>query len=169
MYPTEHLVEQYIHYIKRWFTITNIVAKNNKEIDILALDTNGNCYHIEVSVHKGGLQWGPEGNDGDKVKNYKEAKFNDEITNFIKERYGVTKVNNIWVCWGIHPKKEKLALSEGEKYGIEIWQLKNIVRDLWKEIGTANYGDDIIQALSIVKEAIFSKKANSQNYDICNL
>lgn len=154
MYPTEHLVEQYIRQVKQWFTITNIIASNNKEIDILALDTKGNCYHIEVAIHKGGLQWGPEGSDGDTVNDYKEQKFNEKITNFIKETYGVSQVKNIWVCWGIQESKKLLAKSEGEKYGIEIWEFKKIVAELWEKIGTANYGDDVLQALSIIKAAI---------------
>jgi len=154
IHPNEHLVEQYVRILKKWFTITNIKLKENREIDILALDTNGNCYHIEVEIHKTGLQWGPEGNAGYTVKEYKEKKFNEEITNFIKDEYGASIVNNIWVCWGIHPLKKQLALSEAEKYGIVIWEFKEKVIELWEKISTAHYGDDIIQALSIIKEAM---------------
>jgi hypothetical protein len=58
------------------------------------------------------------------------------------------------VCWGIHPLKKQLVSSEAEKYGIMIWEFKEKVVELWKKVGTAHYGDDIIQALSIIKEAM---------------
>ena len=154
MHPNEHLVEQYVRIKKKWFTITNIKLSRNREIDILALDTNGNCYHIEVDIHKTGLQWGPEGKDHYTVKGYKEKKFNEEITNFIKTEFGVSTVHNIWVCWAIHPSKKQLAFSEADKHGITIWEFKEKVIELWNEIGTAHYGDDIIQAVSIIKKAI---------------
>lgn len=157
MHPNEHLVEQYVRIKKKWFTITNIKLSRNREIDILALDAKGNCYHIEVDIHKTG-QWGPEGSSHYTVKEYKEKKFNKDITDFIKKTYGVSVVNNIWVCFGIPPSKKQLALSEGNKHGIMIWEFKEKVAELWEEIGTAHYGDDIIQALSIIKKAMPSKK-----------
>jgi hypothetical protein len=54
MHPNEHLVEQYVRIVKKWFTVTNIGFDTNREIDILAIDAKGNAYHIEVDIHKGG-------------------------------------------------------------------------------------------------------------------
>lgn len=36
----ESIVETYVRFVKKWFTITNIKCRNNKEIDILAIDPN---------------------------------------------------------------------------------------------------------------------------------
>ncbi len=55
MHPNEHLVEQYVRIVKKWFTMTNIKFGNNREIDILAMDVLGNAYQIEVDIHKAGL------------------------------------------------------------------------------------------------------------------
>jgi hypothetical protein len=158
MHPNEHLIEQYVRIVKKWFTVTNLKLPGNKEIDILALDSTGVCYHIEVEIHKTGLQWGPEGSDGYSVKEYKEKKFSKGITDFIKKEYGVEKVKDIWVCWGVHPKKKEIAYSEANLREIEIWEFKDKVNELWERIGSAHYGDDIIQSLSIIKEAISSNK-----------
>lgn len=132
MHQNERLVEQYIRLVKNWFTISNIGFGINREIDILAVDSKGKAYHIEVDIHKGGLQWGSEGKDWYSVKEYKQRKFDKEAKLFIKNKYGITKTQDIWVCWGIHPK----------------------VKELISAIGTSQYGDDIIQSLSIVKAAL---------------
>lgn len=154
MHPNEHLVEQYVRIIKNWFTITNIKFGTNREIDILAIDTSGKVYHIEVDIHKGGLQWGPCGNDYYSIKEYKNKKFDKETKNFIKEKFGITKTKDIWVCWGIHPKVKQRAMKEAKELRIEIWEFKDKVKELFEEIGTGHYGDDIIQSLSLIKAAI---------------
>jgi hypothetical protein len=154
MHQNEHLVEQYVRLVKNWFTISNIGFGVNREIDILAVDSKGKAYHIEVDIHKGGLQWGPEGNDGYSVKEYKQRKFDKESKLFIKNKYGITKTQDIWVCWGMHPKVKERALKEAKKYKVEIWELKDKVKELMSAIGTSHYGDDIIQSLSIVKAAL---------------
>ena len=53
METTEHITESYIRYVKKWFTNSNIKCKGGKEIDIIAIDSNENRYHIECGVtHK---------------------------------------------------------------------------------------------------------------------
>jgi len=154
MHPNEHLVEQYVRIVKKWFTVTNIRFGTNREIDILAMDAKGNAYHIEVDIHKGGLQWGPEGNDGYSVKQYKSRKFDSDSKAFIKESYGITKTHDIWVCWGIHPKVKDRALNNAKKHGVEIWEFKEKIKELINLIGSSHYGDNIIQSLSLVKAAL---------------
>ena len=44
METTEHIVESYVRFVKKWFTISNIKAKGGKEIDILAVDKDGLNY-----------------------------------------------------------------------------------------------------------------------------
>jgi len=154
MHPNEHLVEQYVRIIKKWFTITNIKFGNNREIDILCLDAKGNAYHIEVDIHKGGLQWGPEGNDGYSVKEFKNKKFDHKTKRFIRDKYGIRKTHDIWVCWGIHPNVKRRALNKAKIHNIEIWEFKEKVKEFMDAIETSHYGDDIIQSLSIIKSAL---------------
>ena len=154
MDPNEHLVEQYVRIVKKWFTMTNITLGKNHEIDILAMDVSGNVYQIEVDIHKGGLQWGPCGSDGYTVEQYKQRKFNKETKDFIRKTFGVKKTKDIWVCWGIHPKRREAALKKAKKAKIEIWEFKDKLKDLLDEIGTSHYSDDITQSLSLVKAAL---------------
>lgn len=64
------------------------------------------------------------------------------------------KLTNIWVCWGIDPKRREATLKKAAKAKIEIWEFKDMLKGLLDEIGTTHYGDDIIQSLSLVKAAL---------------
>jgi hypothetical protein len=153
MDPNEHLVEQYVRIVKKWFTMTNITLGKNHEIDILAIDVSGNAYQIEVDIHKGGLQWGPCGSDGYTIEQYKQRKFNKETKDFIRKTFKVKKSIDIWVCWGIDPKRRESTLKKAAKAKIEIWEFKDRIKELLDEIGTKHYSDDITQSLSLVKAA----------------
>lgn len=154
MHPNEHLVEQYVRIVKKWFTVSNITFGNNREIDILAVDASGKAYQIEVDIHKGGLQWGPCGNDGYSVKEYKQKKFDKQTKDFIRQEFGIKKSKDIWVCWGIHPNVKERALREARKANVEIWEFKDKIKELFEVIGTGHYGDDIIQSFSLLKKAL---------------
>ena len=105
-------------------------------------------YQIEVDIHKGGLQWGPCGNDGWTVEQYKQKKFDQKTKDFIRKTFGVKKSKDVWVCWGIHPKVRKSALQAAARAEIEIWEFKDKIREFLEAIGTGHYGDDIIKTLS---------------------
>lgn len=154
MHPNEHLVEQYVRIVKKWFTMTNITFGNNREIDILAIDVSGNAYQIEVDIHKAGFQFGPCGSGHYTVEQYKQKKFDKETKDFIRETFGVKKLTDIWVCWGIPPKRRESTLKKAAKAKIEIWEFKDMLKGFLDEIGTTHYGDDIIQSLSLVKAAL---------------
>ena len=50
MEASEKLVESYMRFCKKSFTIPNIKCKGNSEIDLLAISSEGLKYHIEVSI-----------------------------------------------------------------------------------------------------------------------
>jgi hypothetical protein len=54
METTEKIVEAYVRYIKKWFTIPNIKCDGQMEIDLLAIDTSSPSriqrYHIESGI-----------------------------------------------------------------------------------------------------------------------
>lgn len=51
-------------------------------------------------------------------------------------------------------KVKTYALKQAKKHKIEIWEFKEKVRELMDAVGTSHYGDDIIQALSLIKAAL---------------
>ncbi len=150
MNATEHLVEQYVRHVLNWFTITNIKF-GNREIDILAIDTKGKAYQIEVDMHKGGLQWGPGGNDGYTVRQYKQKKFDAKTKDFIRKKFGLRKTKDIWVCWGIHPKCRRAVRKSAKESKVIIWEVKTMLKKFLDEVGTTKYEDDITQTLSVLK------------------
>ncbi|MCD5409448.1 MAG: hypothetical protein LRZ87_01595 [Methanocellales archaeon] len=115
----ESIVETYVRFVKKWFTITNIKCRNNKEIDILAVDPNGNKYHVEVTVYLDG--WPLEIEEKERknvvtVKWYSEYKFRDKyVREKIKEFFGSNgfkSYKRILVYWKI---KKGINLEEIKK------------------------------------------------------
>ncbi len=47
METTEHITESYIRYVKKGYTNSNIKCKGGKEIDIIAIDLDGNKHCIK--------------------------------------------------------------------------------------------------------------------------
>jgi len=164
MDPNEHLVEQYVRIVKKCFTMTNIKFGNNREIDILAIDASGKAYQIEIDIHKGGLQWGPCGSDGYTPEQYKQKKFNKKTKDFIREEFGLRKTEDIWVCWGIHPKRRESALKKAKKANIKIWECGDILKELLDKIEQTRYYDDITQSLSLVKAANLLKYPSNETF-----
>ena len=167
---TEHIVESYVRHYLRWFTNSNIKAKGNKEIDILAVDSLGNRYWIECGVtHK--KSWalksratekdfqGIERKHGMKMawrhKNsvdyFIKHKFDDSRTQERLKDFGFKKGNyqKIVVCWQV---KDKEVIEYAKKHGIEIWLLKEKMKDFMQDIGESYYNDDILRTLQLVRK-----------------
>ena len=167
---TEHIVESYVRYYLRWFTNSNIKAKGNKEIDILAIDRLGNRFWIECGVTHT-KHWslkakstdkdfqGIERKDGIKkfwrhknsVDYFIKHKFEDLRLKERLEDFGFNDDNytKIICCWQV---KDKDAKEYAKKNGIEIWELKEKMRDFMQDIGESHYGDDILRTLQLVKK-----------------
>lgn len=169
METTEHITESYVRHVLGWFTNSNIKARGGKEIDIIAVDKKGNKYHIECGVtHKKqfALMAKPSKNalyyvikKTKKVRKWRHrnsvdffvrAKFNDKK---IKERlkdFGFKKnYKKIIVVWQVADKKvHKYAKSKG----VEIWELKDKIKELTKTLGETYYPDDILRTLQLVNK-----------------
>jgi len=170
METTEHITESYVRYCLNWFTNSNIKAKGGKEIDILAMDKDGNKYWIECGVtHK--KHWSlkaratekdfqevsrKEGSKrvfrhGNSVDYFVEKKFNDpRLKEKIKE-FGFSGENykKIIVCWQV---KDDEVKRYAKKKGIEIWELKEKMKKLRKKLGETYYSDDILRTLQLVNK-----------------
>ena len=169
METTEHIVESYVRFVKKWFTISNIKAKGGKEIDLLAIDKDGNRYHIESGVthlKSWGLISKPSKDDfitvKKKTKEVTQWRRRNSVDFFRKEKFGNSKVleklrefgfsgnkyKKIIVTWGVaEPDVHEYA----KKHGIEVWELKNKLKELIDEIGLTYYSDDILRTLQLVK------------------
>ncbi len=165
---TEHIAESYIRHCLHWFTNTNIKARNNKEIDILAVDKKGNKYWIECGVsHDKAWKLKAEAQERDFQKierksGYKKAwrnrnsvdyfiehKFENEYLKEKIKEFGFKdgNYNKIIVCWAIQNSKVK---DYAKNKGVKVWELKEKIKELMKELGETYYGDDILRTLQLV-------------------
>ncbi len=160
----EKLVEEYVRQVKNWFTMSNIKCKNNKEIDLLAVDLDGSKYHIEVTIYVEG--WPLEIEERGRknvvtVKWYSENKFLDKnVRKKIKEIFGTDDLNaykRIMVYWKI---KKGISMEEikkeAEAHSIdEVWLLPNIVQELYTLIKEGKLKDniDVLRMIKLVTEA----------------
>lgn len=137
----ESMVETYVRFVKKWFTIANIKCKNNKEIDLLAIDLQGNKYHIEVKTLTDG--WPLEiKEDGRKnietLEKFRDKKFLDKnVKEKIKEFFGDDNYKRILVYWKVNTKNrsfEEIKKIAKDNYSIDnIWLMPKIVDELSKD------------------------------------
>ncbi len=167
METTEHIAEVYVRHVLGWFTNSNIKAKAGKEIDILAVDKNGRKYHIECGVtHKKAFALKARKSDDDIIKENKKTKttqkwrHRNSIDFFVKEKFNHSKVKERLKDFGFINNYKKIivvwqvadeAVHEYAKSKkIEIWELKEKVRDIMKSSGETYYSDDILRTLQLV-------------------
>ena len=155
MNPSEKIVEQYINHVKNWLTLPNIIYGINNELDLLAYDPRmQRFYCIEVTMH---FNFGPGRKDFSSVYQFKKGKFTNALRKHLKERFKIRNAKYVWVVWMIRPTGRDKVLNDSKKYGIEIWEFKDKIKELMNAIGTSNYQDEILRTLSLVKKSNYSK------------
>jgi hypothetical protein len=157
-----------------------VASGNNRQIDLLSYSAKEkNGYHIESSVtHR--INWNPKiewlkerieykffgvpGKNGNKSGNTDRAK-NKNYLEKIKETYETyglkyEKINRVWVLWCIDKMDDEGLLEKnGKTYlkekingqTIEILSFRDdIIPQLEKIIGTANYEHEITRTISLI-------------------
>lgn len=177
METTEHIVEEYARHVLGWFTSSNIKAKNGKEIDILALDLDGNRYWIECGItHKSGWALKAE-KDEDKDFNViqrlkgeiKSWRKKNSIDYFIEHKFQSKEIEEkfrelkfrsykkIIAVWQINKRERDKVLQYATKKGVEIWEMKFKMRELMESLGETYYSDDILRTLQLAKKSMGEK------------
>lgn len=168
METSERIVESYVRHVKGWMTISNVKCKQNKEIDILAIDPLSNKkYHIEVSVHittpfqkltTNEIERG-KGDEAKRrrtLKFFVEDKFND--TNILEKLkdYGFSEdYGKVIVTYDVEESEEmKQALEENK---IAIWKIHDLIKEIMENVDSKYYSDDILRTIQLISQ-IESKK-----------
>jgi len=164
METTERIVEAYCRYIKHWFTIPDIRVKNN-DIDLIAVDKDGNKAHIEIGVSvSGGFSRlkGIEYEAGEEKDQAKQATARTDLGYFENKKFGSPEIvrelrdtygfdadsyRKIIVVWGAEEEAVKMA----EASGIEVWLLPQLIQEIESQFGRESgyYKDDTIRTLHL--------------------
>lgn len=172
METTERIVEAYCRHIRHWFTIPNIRVKNS-EVDLIAVDKDGNKAHIEISVSISGgfskLTKDPY-TPGEEKQRTKQAKARTKLGYFehkkfgspavldvLRKRYGFASgsYQKIIVTWDAEPEAQRTAREKG----IEVWLLPEIIEEIKQHFGRQRgyHRDDTIRTLHLVARAEASR------------
>jgi len=171
METTEHITEAYVRHVLGWFTNSNIKAKGGKEIDILAIDVRENKYHIESGVtHK--KNWALKSKrskeDFDLEKGKTKWKHRNSVDFFIKEKFNDKRVIEKLIDFDFNDNYKKIIVvwqvannevfEYGKSKGVEVWELKDKVKNLMNSLGETYYSDDILRTLQLVNKVNEERK-----------
>jgi len=155
--PEVHIVDRYMQLVKGCFTMTNIMLEGGKEIDILAYNPlTKEGYHIEVRVATGrGFRLrmkDTQTKDGRKhrrgVDTLSNIKFKPQIVvDRVKEIFGSPEYKKILVVWDV--ANSEVIERAREDYGIEIWKISDILKEIRRGLTTQAYRDDILRTLQL--------------------
>ncbi|MBI2661467.1 hypothetical protein HYX09_04365 [Candidatus Woesearchaeota archaeon] len=150
-----------------FFTINNIKTSSNRDVGILALKFRGNkveeINHIEVSCSIIG-SIGENANAEDTVTNIIQDRFeNKDIHKALKEQikgFDVLGVNRYIVIGGF-PKSRKKEIIRGFKENhVEVIEFENVLREIFGDLDTQYYKNDVLRTLQLVKYLFLSGPKN---------
>lgn len=158
MEPEVHIVDRYMQLVKKCFTMTNVMLKGGKEIDLLAVNPiSRQKYHIEVRVtierafrlrlidtqtkngrkHRRGLD------------TLDQIKFSQPtVVEAVTEIFGTGEYKKVLVVWEV--EDESVIEKAKSLYGIEIWKISDIMSELIQEVGTKSYRDDVLRTVQLI-------------------
>ncbi|MBX3490239.1 hypothetical protein [Parvibaculum sp.] len=169
METTEKIVEAYVRYVRHWATIPNVRCDGQQEIDLIAVDpTSGKHYHIEtsVSVSQGFSKLTAKTFDPELRKQrvhqasmrrtlgfFVDHKFGTKAVKDKLAKYGFSESDNhkIIVTWGWTED----AKTAAKIAGIELWDFREIIRDIASEIRDARsyFTDDTLRTINLYVQA----------------
>ena len=160
MEPEVHIVDRYMQLVKKCLTMTNIMLKGGKEIDLLAINPQANeKYHIEVRVATGrGFRLrmiDTQTKNGRKhrrgVDTLSKIKFEPQtVVNSVKEIFGSSDYHKVLVVWDV--QNGEVIKGARDDYGIEVWKISNVIREMMKEIKSRSYRDDVLRTVQLISK-----------------
>jgi len=160
MNATEQLVELYYRFHKRCFTVTDVKVPNgnNRQLDLLAYCLNPKrAYHVEVSVTIiPRYQPNPISITAKLRRKFltnPQARMNDAYASFNLE---LNSVERVFCCWeNLNPATNEALQAFNQNAGFQVTILSfrdEVLPALTRFVGTANYEDDLLRTLSLIKQ-----------------
>lgn len=162
MEPEVHIVDRYMQLVKKCFTMTNIMLKGGKEIDLLAVNPiSGEKYHIEVRIatSKGfrlrlidtQTKTGRKHRRG--LDTLNKIKFtHPTIVNATKQIFGTNKYQKVLVVWEV--ENNSVIKKAKELYNIEIWKMPTIIKELTETVNTKAYRDNVLRTIQLMMRSL---------------
>lgn len=156
MEASERVVEAYMRVVEKCLTIANVKCKNNKEIDLLAIDRHNNKFHIETTISTSALfskitdkeisKGSARTHAGIKAHYRRTAsffindKFNDANVLDGLRAFGFEKENykKVIVSWGATNEARDRLTDEG----IEVWNFPDMLTKLFEATARSGYLSD---------------------------
>ena len=158
--PEVHIVDRYLQLVKKCFTMTNLMLKGGKEIDLLAFNpVSGEKFHIEVRIATGkGFRLrmvDTQTRKGHKhrrgLDTLNEIKFAHPIvTNKVKQIFGTCEYKKVLVVWNV--ENSEVVEQAKAVYNIEVWKISDVMSEMMKEIGTKSYRDDVLRTIQLISK-----------------
>jgi len=173
METTEKVVEAYVRYIKGWATIPNLRCKEQREIDLFAIDpVSLQRYHIETSVSIAGsfskLNTKPFDPQHLKIP-VKAASARRTFGFFLHHKfdcdavaeklasYGCDKATTrrIIVTWDATPE----ALETAGQMGVGVWLFPALMQEIaiMARAGKSYFSDDTLRTLTLFARSTTGK------------
>lgn len=153
MEPEVHILEKYFQVVLGCLTMANVKCKGGKEIDLLAMNPKtSKRFHIEARVTRTGFKIAKDETFTKKGKHigtahrigvpyFDKEKFEDpRVKEKIVEVFGKAPYEKILVVWDV--SEPSVIPYAKEKYGINIWLIRNLLKDLGKISGSR---DDVLR------------------------
>ncbi len=177
MNAVEHVVEAYFRTCRRCFVMPDVKVEsgNGRQCDLLAVNLKtGDQYHVESSVTHG-ENWCPDTN---KLRMKFDMKFRGipkpkegKNTDFAKGKtyqarivetyrsvgFDPDKVQRLWCCWDVADREKLPAFLEAYRAetGVAVemlWFPEDVLEGLLRGISTANYDDEVLRLMSLIRE-----------------
>lgn len=157
--PEVHIVDRYMQLVEECFTMTNIMLKGGKEIDLLAVNPiSGEKYHVEVRVAVGkGFRLRMKDTQTKNGRKHKRGldtlsavKFEPPVVvNSVKRIFGSSDYKRVLVVWDV--QNDEVVKQAKMVYDIEVWRMSGIIDQIMKRVETKAYRDDVLRTLQLVR------------------
>ena len=149
-----------------YFTVNNIKTTNNKDVGILALKLNGQdaeeINHIEVICSIIG-NVGETSDIEETVAGIVRDRFeNKGIRNAVRE---CTKdfrapASRFIVLGGLPKSRKKEIIKRFKEHYVEVIEFENVLREVFRDLDTQYYKNDILRTLQLIKYLFLSDSKN---------
>jgi len=161
----EKEIVNYWYNKKGFFTINNIKTRSNKDAGILALslekDTVKEFFHIGINCSITN-NISETTNLNKSINKIVDEKFEDEKVNYAIEEYikqaslHSKKIKKMIILGAMPKSRKNEIIKEFNQRGVEVVEFDNILYDVFQQLDTQYYRNDVIRTMQLTKFLLLS-------------